>query len=195
MHAVRSWMKLRRAADLCAAQGQVENRIEINEVNTLPSCDLTDGLAIGFQLEVLSPPQVLVNDGWSQQINRSGCVGLELLHHLRYQASVGLEVNAPRRVVEAVPNIVHSARQRHDGGLLVDYVLLQTSRHVRGFVTANPCVHNLYSQIRIETRKDPLHQGLITTSLSNAVSERHDAIPRSETWSGQGRRSEKQGQE
>ncbi len=62
VHAVRGWVKLRRSAYLCAAEDQVENRIEVNEVNALPLCDLTDCLAIGFQLEVLGSPQVLVND-------------------------------------------------------------------------------------------------------------------------------------
>ena len=55
-------MKLRCPAYLCATKYQVEDGVEVNEVNVFTPCDLADCLTIGFQLEILWPSQVLVND-------------------------------------------------------------------------------------------------------------------------------------
>src|SRR5207247_2263777 len=81
-----------------------------------------------------------------------------------------------RLVVEAVPDIVDAARNRHYRRLPVDDVLLQSSRHVGGLVTADAGVEDLYLEVRIVAVQDLFHESKVTSRLRDAVPESHNSV-------------------
>ena len=134
------------------------------------------GFAVRFELHILGRQKIFLDNRRSQQIDLRGGGGFDIIHHFVHQGGIGFEVHSLRRVVEAVPDIVDAARNRHYRRLPVDDVLLQSSGHVGRLVTADAGVEDLYLEIRIVAVQDLFHESEVTSRLRDAVPESHNSV-------------------
>src|SRR3990172_4411404 len=126
-----------------------------------------------------------MNDGWSQEENFGSRRRFEFPNYLSHHAAVSLQIHATWGLVEAMPDIVDSTRNRDNGGILIDDIPLQPRGHIGRLVSADASINNLDSQFGVETVKDFLHYCLVATEFSNTISQRNNPVAQLKAGSSQ----------